>query len=312
MKSLIIPGKIKPGSTIGIIAPASSAGEIKTRQAVEFAKALGYQIKEGKSIYASRGYLAGEDNLRAGDINEMFKSKDIDAIICIRGGYGTPRILDKIDYSVIRKNPKIFIGYSDITALHIAIHQKAGLLTFHGPMLASDFVDSAESQSIQYLIKMLESKNECIEIVNPMGFPIKSLTKGKARGKLIGGNLAMICSTIGTPYEIDTKNCLLFLEDIGEEPYKIDRMLTQLRLAGKLRDANGIILCSFTDCHASNESSSLSLQQVIKDIIIKCCKPVLMGYMAGHCKPNITIPIGAEAVMNCESLSLTVKHACVK
>lgn len=286
--------RLRYGDTIGIVAPASPSTEEKIRSAVLNLTAMGFKVKLGRSACLARGYLAGDDAQRAEDIMEMFADNEVDAVFCLRGGYGSMRILDRLNYKRIRKHPKIFIGYSDITALLNTIYQNTGLITFHGPMAASDLSGDPDDYSLFSMKMLLEDGTKPHVISNPPAIPVMTLREGRAEGRLVGGNLSIITALMGTPYEIETKDRILFMEDIGEEPYRIDRMLTQLRLSGKLRDAAGIVLCGWNNCDAKEPDKSLTLSEVFNDLIPDCGKPVLYGYKIGHCLPKLTIPVGAK------------------
>lgn len=289
------PLQLQKGDRIGIVAPASPCPMKKWKKAVSFLTLLGYEVELGESVYHRVGYLSGSDELRAKDLNQMFADPTIKAIFCLRGGYGVTRILPFLDYEQIQKQPKILIGYSDITALHLAIHQTVGLTTFHGPILA-EFGERIHFLTGWYLFSL------CSE-TKPLGrYPIPSdsytLTEGEATGELIGGNLSLLTASLGTSYELETSGKILFIEEVGEQPYRIDRMLTQLLQAGKLQSARGIILASFTNCDASNPSQSLMLKEVFADRIGSLGIPAYYGLYAGHCSPNLTLPIGGKAKMN--------------
>lgn len=290
--------RLQAGDTVGLIAPASPSSSSKVEKAIEYLRGLGYKVKAGESVFSSRGYLAGSDQLRADDINRMFGDEEVSAIFCLRGGYGSQRILDMVDYELIRNNPKIFMGYSDITALLNAIYQKCGLITFHGPM-GGDFAGGLGKPTKAAMRRALECPEPIGEVPNPAAPEVVS--EGRARGVLVGGNLSIVAASLGTPYEIDTKDKILLLEDVFEEPYSVDRMLTHLRLAGKLDDAAGIILGDWGNSEPEEPDKSLTLEEVFEDIFSNIGKPVLKGYKIGHCKPNITVPIGAEALIDtCE------------
>ncbi len=295
---MIKPRALKAGDTLGIIAPASPLKDRKMFLIKKRIEEMGFRPIIGKSCYASKGYLAGEDRLRAQDLNHMFLDKKVKGIMCIRGGYGAIRILEELDYDLIHKNPKVFIGYSDITAIHIAIHEKSNLVTFHGPMVASDMIPGIHPFSKKYFKKAMDSQISMGKICNPQNEKIECIAGGIGEGEIIGGNLAVLSSTIGTPFEINTKGKLLFLEEIGEKPYKIDRMLQQLKLAGKLEDAAGIILGDFNGCERENGKSSFTLMEVLKDHLHNLGKPVIYNLKAGHCIPNITIPFGVRAILD--------------
>lgn len=303
---------LKLGVTIGVIAPSSPTTDENVKKAEETLKNMGFKVKMGRSVFERHGYLAGSDDVRACDINSMFEDKEVDGIICIRGGYGTPRILDKIDYEIIRNNPKVFVGYSDITALHIAFNQIAGLVTFHGPMAASDMIRNFSSFSKEYLFKAIMDNKPMGKIFNPEGEEIITINGGKAEGTIIGGNLCLIADTIGTPYEIDVKGKILFIEEVEEEPYRIDRMLNQLRLSGKLNEAEAIILGDFNKCNAKNPNESLTLEQVIDDYFKPLNKPVIYNLQAGHCKPMVTIPFGVKARLDADKKELTILENAVE
>lgn len=293
---MIFPKKLNKGDTIGIIAP-SSPYKPKSKESLKdelenvkkTIESFGYKVKMGETCYLSyKGYLAGEDEIRAKDIELMFKDKEVDGILCLRGGYGTPRILDKINYNIIKDNPKVFIGYSDITALHIAFNQYCNLVTYHGIMAStSPYWDEFTYRSFMDMIDM----DEKLIIENPTNEELYTLVEGYAEGKLIGGNLSLIASTIGTDYEIDVKNKILFIEEVGENIYRLDRMLTQLELAGKFKDCKGIIFGDFEDCNKEKEDD-YELYDLLLDRVEKYKKPCLYNLQSGHCKPMISIPLG--------------------
>ena len=231
-----------------------------------------------------------------------------------KGGYGTERLLPGIDYEMLRKNPKILLGYSDITGLHLAITKKAGLVTFHGPVAAG----SMPSWSLASLKKALFAAEPIGELSNPPeeeqhwpAFPLHTVAPGKARGAIAGGNLTLVSKTMGTPYEIDAKGKILFLEDTGEAPYRVDRMLTQLKLAGKLQDAAGIVWGTCTDCAPARSSYeiNLSVSDVLEEILGDLGKPVLAGLVFGHTKEKATIPIGVEAEMDAVARRVAIVEA---
>ena len=304
---MIKPKPLKKGDTIGLIGPSSPTPIERIKPTIDSLKDLGFNVVVGESCYGTYGYLSGDDALRAKDINEMFKNKYIDGIWCIRGGYGTPRILDKLDYDTIRENPKVFIGYSDITALHIAINQKCNLVTYHGPMASTEVFYKLDDFTKDYLYKNIMRDENIGLIKNPEGIDIETLVPGKCEGMITGGNLALISSLIGTPYEIDTVGKILFIEDIGEEPYRIDRMLTQLRLSGKLDDAVGFILGNFNDCEPEEREKSLTLKDVFNDIILPLKKPTISNLMVGHCNPMITLPYGVKARLDADKKEVFVE-----
>ena len=305
--------RLKLGDTIGIIGPSGTVRkEGAVDQAVEYAKSLGFNVKLGESAHAKYGYLSGTDELRARDVNAMFADPQVDAIVCTRGGYGTMRMLDLLDYDVIRANPKVFVGFSDITAMHIAFLKKSGLVTFHGPMAVSwmdDFPDGFTQKALYDAVMRAESLGE---LVNAPGYHAReTVNSGCAEGLLVGGNLSLIAGTIGTPYEIDVKDRILFIEEIGERTYCVDRMLTQLRLAGKFDECAGVVFGDFCDCPVEYPAFGLTLEEVIRDVVAPCGKPIFTGLQAGHVSPKLTLPFGVMARMDADPKTLTILEPAV-
>lgn len=298
---MIKPKALKFGDTLGLIAPASNTTEENVQKSIKKLVELGFKVREGKSLYKRHGFLAGDDQTRAQDINEMFADPEVDGIICIRGGTGAPRILELLDYDVIKKNPKVFIGYSDITVLHIAFNQICNLVTFHGPMVSSNMIDDFDDYSKEGLFRLIMDPDAYGKLENPEGEEIVTINSGIGIGQLAGGCLALVCSTLGTPYEIDTKGKILVLEDLGEEPYKVDRMLNQLRLAGKLQEANGIILGTFEDsAPKGGYQDSQPMEEVFDDHLKRLGVPAIYNLRIGHCKPVMTVPLGVYAKLDAD------------
>ncbi|RYG71314.1 LD-carboxypeptidase [Lentibacillus lipolyticus] len=299
------PERLREGDTIGIMAPASPVETTQLHKAMPFFRRMGLHIKFGTTIGSEHGYLAGTDDERLYDLHSMIADTSVRAIMFARGGYGTARIADKIDYELIRKHPKILWGYSDITYLHTAIRQRTGLTTFHGPMPASDIADKDFDQLSASLFQQLFSPVELhyTEAISPL----EVIRHGEAQGPLVGGNLSLLVSTLGTAFEIDTKGKLLLIEDIGEAPYRVDSMLNQLRLAGKLQEAAGIIVGDFRDAEPDPKQPSLTLQQVFDDYLKRLDCPVVAGFKMGHCFPHVPVPLGARAYLSASGRSLTVE-----
>jgi muramoyltetrapeptide carboxypeptidase len=292
---IVKPKRLQKGDTVGVIAPASPPNQESLKRSLFFLEELGLKVKLGCHIKKGYGYLAGKDSDRLEDLHEMFEDKEVKAIICAGGGYGTARIASLIDYDLIRKNPKIFWGYSDITFLHTAIFQQTGLVTFHGPMLASDIgkedVDPLSKQFFKQLFDPTSiDYNEQIS-------PLETMIEGNVSGTLIGGNLSLITSTLGTPFEIDTNGKLLLMEEINEEPRSMDRMLNQLYMAGKLQGGAGILVGSMNHC-VPNRKQTLTLDEVLDYYIKLVNKPALKGFKIGHCSPQVSVPLGVTATMN--------------
>ncbi|MGD7044557.1 S66 peptidase family protein [Jeotgalibacillus proteolyticus] len=301
---MLLPKKLKRGDTVGIIAPASPPNQSNLEKSLSFLKELGVNVKMGKHVNEVNGYLAGSDGERLEDLHAMFQDPSVQAIICAGGGYGTARIASAVDYELIKRNPKIFWGYSDITFLHTAIRQQTGLVTFHGPMLASD-VGKEEFHAL--------SKKMFYQLFEPMELhyseeisPLEVLAEGERIGEIVGGNLSLIQSSLGTPFELETEGKLLFIEDIDEEPYRIDAMLNQLSMAGKLQQACGIIVGDFKNAVPTNEKPSLSLEEVLEHYLGKLETPVIKGFKIGHCEPHFSIPLGAKAKLSARSKTLTI------
>lgn len=315
---IIKPKRLKEGDITGVIAPGSAAASPEDLyKAEEIAKLLNLNIKFGKNLISGTGIKTRTPEERIQDLHQMFEDKSINAIFAIRGGYGSAQLLDKIDYDLIKNNPKIFVGYSDITALHNAINQITGLVTFHGPLLLSPFTE----WTFNNFRKILFAEEKIGKITNPdkmdgvrQLFPLMTVNGGKARGQLTGGNLTIISSLMGTPYEIDTKDKILFLEDVGEPPYKIDRMLTQLKLADKLQEAKGIIIGKCHNCEPGMTRGTWDLvfSEVIESIIKPLNIPCYTGLMIGHTKDQITLPSGIEAEMNADEKSLIINDYAVE
>ena len=309
---MIYGKKLKFGDTIGLIAPS---GAMRTEGAIERAVAeterMGFRVKLGESIGKKYGYLSGTDDVRAQDINAMFADDEVDAIFCIRGGYGAMRILDKLDFDLIRKHPKIFAGFSDITALHIALLNECGLATFHAPMAVSWSNGPLDDFSRACMYKALMHAEPMGELVAPPEYPKQTVNPGHAEGMLVGGNLMLMTSSLGTPWEIDTKGRIVFIEEIGERTYCVDRMLTQMRLAGKFDDCAGVIFGDFADCPIEYPEFGLTLEEIIRDVVAPCGKPVFTGLRCGHCTPKLTLPLGVKCRMDASECTLTVLESAV-
>lgn len=306
----MIAKRLNYGDTIGLISPAGPDNPDNIKKSISFLKSLGFNVKEGKHIYDRYGYLAGKDEDRASDLMNMFLDKSVDMVLCVRGGYGTMRILPLIDFNVIKENPKIFAGFSDITTLLNSISLKCNLITFHSPMCNSNLLDKITLESFLYTIM---EANKTYTIENPEDFTTECFSNEPfIEGQLIGGNLALISSTVGTPYEIDTKGKILFIEDVSEEPYRIDRMLTQLTLSGKLQQCKGFILGQFKDCSLPHYERSLTLRQVIEDRILTLNKPTILNFQSGHSYPKLTLPIGAQIKLDCQKGIIHVLEGVIK
>lgn len=300
---IIKPGKLRKGDVVGLIAPASPASEKQYGNAMKNLRDMGFRYKTGSALMNKYGYLAGDDSSRIDDIHTMFSDTEVSAIWCIRGGYGTTRIIEALDYDIIRNNPKILIGYSDITALQQAIFKETGLISFHGPLAGSELTDYSRKSFESILIKNETSIATCKydSKKDPEYHKPEVIAPGRMEGALSGGNLSLIASLAGTRYQLDTEDKIVIMEDVDEKPYKIDRMLTQVINSSGLNGAKGIILGIFEKCHPSpNDKNSLTLMQTLKDRLGNLGIAVYYGFSFGHVKNNCTIPFGINARFNTE------------
>lgn len=300
---MIFPDKLNKGDAVGVIAPSSPVTKEQADACKLFLEDMGYKVKMGDCTYRSiHGYSSGTGEEKAEEINQMFANKDVKAVWCIRGGDTSSHTMDKIDFNIVKSNPKIFIGFSDITNLHISFNQKCGLITFHGPMVNSNLRSNYDDFTKKSFEDAINMEIE-LELENPIGEEFKDIVPGKAKGTIVGGNLSLIASMIGTPYEIDTKDKILFIEDVGEEIRRVDRMLYQLKYSKKLQDAAGIIVGDFADCN--NESDpNYGLFELLKDIFSDYKKPVMYNIKSGHCYPMSTIPLGTMCIMDTKANSI--------
>lgn len=318
-KKIIKPKRLAAGACVGIIAPASGAEPERFDAAIAMLEASGYKVKVGKYARGDNGIFSGTDKERLHDLMWAFTDKDIDAVWCIRGGDGAPRLLPDIDFDVIKKNPKIFIGYSDITSLHIAISRATGLVTFHGPGASSTFSDYTKKNCFDlltgsaapYKIDIADGNSEKGKQA-PL-FETETITKGKCRGRLIGGNLSLLAALAGTPFALShLKGKILFIEDVNERPYRIDRMLTQLRQSADLRSVAGFALGIFDGCNPPEGKWSQTVQDVVRDRLGDLGVPVVYGLSFGHIRDQCTLPIGIEAELDATAATVTLVEGAVK
>lgn len=284
---------MRPGATIAVVAPAGPVDPSALRPGIRALESLGYEVVLGGHIYEKKAYLAGKDSQRVKDLNEAIRDPEVDAIICARGGYGSMRLLEGVEYDTFLRRPKIIVGFSDITALLHALYQKCGVITFHGPMVGN--VKERDDANFLALIKII-SANEPWEMTLEGA---KVLRTGSAHGRIIGGNLSIITSLIGSPYFPEVKDCLLFLEDTNEPLYRIDRMLTSLRLKGVFAGVNAVVAGEFHSCCEEQGLCEL-VMEVVGDLEI----PVVLGAPFGHGANNFPFPIGSQAVLDTEGFSI--------
>lgn len=301
----IYPNKLKRGDTVGIICPSSAIdGELPFILAQETFEALGFNVQWGKHTHDRLGHLAGNDDGKLADLHRMFKDDHVKGIICMRGGSGAARLLDRIDYDLIKHNPKIFLGYSDVTALHAAIQSQTGLITFHGPVGTSSWpsfvADQFEALFFKGLPPIYENPLNKGDDLIPRQNRIQTISPGIAKGKLLGGNLTVLTTISGSPYYPDFSDSILFLEDVSEEPYRIERMLCQLKLNGTLGKIKGFIFGKCTDCAPNGGYGSLTLDEILNDYIKPLDIPAYQGALIGHIREQFILPVGAQITMDAD------------
>lgn len=316
----IYPRALRSGDTIAIVVPASPVNRERLDRAIARYEQLGFRIKTYGDLYRQHGYLAGDDTTRAQELMTAFTDPEVAAVFPARGGTGVTRLLDMLDYNAIRRHPKIFAGFSDNTALHLALQSQTGLVTFHSPHpmdgLGVEAGLSDLSDRTYWGALLADSYYDSTGKLKQAGYEVpltqaerKAITQrhaGVARGRLVGGNLALVTALMGTPYEIDTTNNILLLEDVGEPPYRIDRFLSQLKLAGKLDVLSGVLLGQFTDCVPLDEKPSLTMETIFQDYFGKLGIPVLQNFPTGHCRDNATLPLNVPVELDADSGRLTI------
>ena len=297
----IKPPRLEKGHVIGVIAPAGPVNRSELQPPIHLLESLGYRIILAPHLYQREGYLAGRDDSRLEDLHSMFQNEDVKAIFCARGGYGTLRLLDKINYDLISRAPKVIVGYSDITALLLAIYKKTGLVTFHGPVVIE--LQKKENQNLGLLFDLFSNQGS-LKLELTKG---EALIPGKAKGILLGGNLSLITHLIGTPFMPSFKETILFLEERGEALYRIDRMLTHLRLSGLFDRVEGLIIGRFIECGDISD-----INHLIMDIVSDIGMPVFSGLPVGHGAQNVTLPLGLQATLDSEDMILSIDDSYVR
>ena len=318
---IVKPARLTKGATIGVVSPSGFSEPFGLGQGVNYLKGLGYRVVLGECTknLTRHGYFAGKDERRAKELMSMFSNDKVDAIFCSRGGWGGMRILPLLDFGVIKDNPKIFMGYSDITTLHIAIHQRTGLVTFHGPSLEGYGADDAEKDpptgkdNIDRALAMLSKAEPWGVIENPpIGMLLRTIVPGKAKGRTIGGNLSMIVHTLGTKDSIVTDGRILFMEDVFISEYDVDRLLTHLHLAGKLDKVRGVVFGQISKFHKRDEPTP-SLEDVLQDRIgILESIPSFTGLCCGHGRTRLVVPEGVRASIDASDPSLSIDESPLK
>jgi muramoyltetrapeptide carboxypeptidase len=295
------PKALRRDDAISVVVPAGPVNRERIDRALGRLQNRGFNTKTYRDIYRSRGYLAGDDKTRADELMAAFRDPETTAVWCARGGFGISRLLDRIDFDLIRSHPKVLIGFSDITALHVAIHQRTDLVTFHGPNLQDGFGGQDEmpaaNEAALWQAVLADGQSNTAGYTYDFtlidNFELRTMRGGASRGRLVGGNLSVLAGLMGTPFEIDTAGRILFLEEVGERLYRIDRYLSQLWLSGKLQAAAGVLLCSFSFNDDEPAESQDAVAALLDDYFGRLDVPVLAGFPAGHAKHNFTLPIGA-------------------
>jgi muramoyltetrapeptide carboxypeptidase len=320
MTPIVKPKALRLGDAIGVVAPAGPVDRERMERALARVQERGFRIKTYGDIYRSRGYLAGDDATRAAELMAAFADPETAAVWCARGGYGVVRILDRLDFDVIGRNPKVFVGFSDITLLHVAIQQRTGLITFHAPNLQDGFgkpddMPAANEAALWRAVLAIDEQQAGASPAN-RGYTfdfggvdnvdLRPICGGVATGRLIGGNLAVICGVVGTPFEVDAAGRILFLEDISERAYRIDRYLSQLKLAGKLSAVAGILLGTFSYEEGEKADEQSELHALFKEYLEPLGVPVLAGFPAGHERYNLALPMGALVKLDADQKCVTV------
>jgi muramoyltetrapeptide carboxypeptidase len=293
---------LKPGALIGVIAPASSVQSSALQAGIAALRAEGFEVELGASVYEQKGYLAGTADKRAADLDSFFRRDDIDAIFCARGGFGSIQTLAYLSQA-LKNHPKIFVGYSDITVLLNWLYQFCGMITFHAPMVAEDIARGLTEEGKRFLWGVLSGKQN--------GWSLRldeTLRPGKAEAQMMGGCLSMLVTTLGTPYEIDTRGKLLFMEEVGERPYRVERMLTHLKMAGKLDRVAGVVFGDFTRCE---DEGSRDVKEIISELFHDARYPVVMGMRAGHGQENLALPFGATMRLDGDQATLALLESPV-
>ena len=315
---LLKPRRLQPGDTVGVVAPATATyQQVELDIVRESLEALGLKVRVGEHVMNRYGSLAGADRDRAADINRFFADSSVRAVLPTRGGWGSARLLPHLDFDTIRRNPKVMLGYSDITALLTSIHARTGLVTFHGPNGGGRW----DAWSLDSTKRVLFG-GEAVTFTNPRTTNDKNvltqidnrtrvITPGTARGRLLGGNLSVLTGILGSPYVPDFTNAILFLEDVEEQPYRVDRMMTHLKLAGVFDRVRAVVFGTCSDCNPSAGYASFTLEEILNDHLKPLKVPAWQGAMIGHNMPQWTLPVGMEVEIDAVGGTVTMKEAAV-
>jgi muramoyltetrapeptide carboxypeptidase len=310
---IIKPPKLRKGDVIGLVSPASTpTPRDKIQGSVQYLEGLGYKVKVGAHVSKAWGYLAGTDQERAEDLNAMIRDPQVKAIFALRGGYGTPRLLPFINYQALARQPKIISGFSDITALQLAIYRKCGLVTFSGPMPAVEFWKDPDPYTEENFWRLVTSKKAVGMLANPLEEGMDVLKGGTGSGVLLGGNLALVTSTVGTRFMPSLRSVVLVLEEVDEYPHRVDRMMAQLRNAGILKGLAGMILGRFTQCEPKDPAKPhLETDFVLREYAAEVGGPVLGNWLYGHVPRKLTVPLGLRATVDAKKKTIRVNESAV-
>jgi muramoyltetrapeptide carboxypeptidase len=314
--AVVKPARLRPGDRVGLVAPASANfHSVDVEIAQDLARALGLEPRLGAHVRDRHGYLAGKDAERAADVNAFFADPAVKGLLAIRGGWGCARLLPHLDWAAIRRNPKVLAGYSDVTGLHCGLHARTGLVSFHAPTA----LDRWPPFSVEHFRRVVFDA-EALTMANPPGEEerlvqrenrTRTITPGRARGRLVGGNLTVLTALVGTPYLPSLDGAVLFLEDVREDIYRVDRMLTQLRLAGLLGRLRGFVFGSCSNCEPGDGYGSLTLEEVLDDHVRPLGIPAYEGAMIGHQERQFTVPVGLEAELDADAGTLRMLEPAV-
>ncbi len=302
----LLPVPLNKGDTVALVSPSAAIDEpFNLQLAQEVLVALGFKVRTGAHFDGRRGHLAGTDAERAGDLNAAFADPEVKAVVCVRGGSGAARLLPLLDYDTIRRNPKVLLGYSDITALHSAIHAQTGLVTFHGPNGSGSWnrFNADQFRRVFFERELMQYQNVADagdELVQRRNRTV-TITGGKARGELVGGNLTVLTALAGSAYLPDFTGKILFLEDVSEAPYRVDRMFSTLKLMGALDKIAGLVFGECTDCNPGNGYGSLTLEQILDDHVRPLGIPAYHGAMIGHIRQQFIVPVGGKVEMDADA-----------
>ena len=305
-EKMLYPKQLKMGDTVGIICPSSAIPSDKIERVKSCVENMGYKTKLADNLdKVFAGYMAGDGDERAKWVNRMFADPEVDAIFCVRGGDGSSRLMPYLDYETIKANPKIFVGYSDVTNIHMALNQICGMVSFHGPMISSNMIDGLTDEESTSFFDTINAESD-FDYQNPNGYEIKKLKRGKAIGNLVGGNLSLLSASIGTPFEVESEDNILFIEEVCEPMSKIEKWIFHLRNAGKLDKCRGIVLGQFTKVENAEEPSydenEVTLA-ALRDLDI----PVVCNVQSGHGKPMMTLPLGALCTIDADEGKISFK-----